>query len=340
MCWHLPKVDGTSIFGQIGEVGLWGVDLFFVLSGYLIANQLFKTLTSVGHIPLYNFYIRRALRTWPNYFFVLLLYFLFPVIWEHPTMPSLWKFLTFTQNFELTFSAFSHAWSLCIEEQFYFILPIIVVALWKQKSIRFNVSIVIVLVILGMITRGTLWFLYAHESLVSVEQYFSKIYYPTWGRLDGLIFGVSIAAIKNFLPSLWNRLEQKNNWLLLLGFVILLIGFTLQSNRFALIPTVLGFPTISFGFALIVLASISDRAILNSYRIPGVRIIATLSFSIYLVHKQVFHLIHKSLAGINVYWISSAAIVASFIAAAILYFLIEKPFLILRDRSLPRCQNR
>ncbi len=112
-------VSRGDTFGWVGEIGWVGVDLFFALSGYLIGNQIFAAMRSPHGFSLGQFYGRRLLRTLPNYYFVLGLYFLVPAFRGGLELPPLWEFLTFTQNINLKpGTAFSHAWSLCIEEQF------------------------------------------------------------------------------------------------------------------------------------------------------------------------------------------------------------------------------
>ena len=126
MCHYEIFVSHKPTFGFLGKIGWIGVDLFFVLSGYLISNQIFSSIVNQRVFSLKTFYYRRILRTLPNYLFVLGIYFLIPSFRENEILPPLWKFLTFTQNLNLNVgTAFSHAWSLCIEEQFYLIFPIL-----------------------------------------------------------------------------------------------------------------------------------------------------------------------------------------------------------------------
>src|SRR3954468_12026426 len=116
-CKLFPHPQWTETLGSFGWVG---VDLFFVLSGYLIASQLFKGIKENAKVDLKAFYIKRFFRIIPAYLAVLLLYFSVSDFKEFGTLAPLWKYLTFTQNLGLdlrTQRAFSHAWSLCIEEQ-------------------------------------------------------------------------------------------------------------------------------------------------------------------------------------------------------------------------------
>src|SRR5690349_7860962 len=71
-------VSRADTFGWVGEIGWVGVDLFFALSGYLIGNQIFGAMRSGAGFSLRHFYARRFLRTLPNYYVVLALYFLWP----------------------------------------------------------------------------------------------------------------------------------------------------------------------------------------------------------------------------------------------------------------------
>jgi len=335
MGWHLPKVDGYSIVGPIGDLGIWGVDLFFVLSGFLIANQLFKNLRD-GDFSFRTFYLRRLLRTWPNYFFVLLLYLLIPAFREKPTTPPLWKFLTFTQNFGLRFGAFSHAWSLCIEEQFYLVLPLVMFVLWKIRRRDLALGLAAFAILFGMVLRGMLWLKYVAPFSEPSEAYWRMIYYPTWGRLDGLILGVLMAAFRNFFFNIWAFVERNGNRILLAGVVVLAVGLALlQYYRFELLSIVFGYPILSLGFALILTSAISANSMWNRVKVPGARIGATLSFSLYLLHKQMFHLCELFLGGlsrVNTGAFVFVSFVVSFVAASALYFIVERPFLRVRDR--------
>lgn len=132
-------VSRQPTFGFIGDIGWVGVDLFFVLSGYLIGNQVFTFLADQQQFSLKIFYSRRLLRTLPIYLLVLTTYIFIPNFRENLILPSLWKFLTFTQNFNLQAgTAFSHAWSLCVEEQFYLILPIMALIIRNKRSVSYG----------------------------------------------------------------------------------------------------------------------------------------------------------------------------------------------------------
>ena len=103
---------GFPLPNRVHRWGWIGVDLFFVLSGYLIGGQLLAELARNERMNLGRFYARRALRIMPAYFVILAIYFLLPFWREYPDMAQpLWKFLFSVQNVALHGgTAFSHAW--------------------------------------------------------------------------------------------------------------------------------------------------------------------------------------------------------------------------------------
>ena len=143
--------------------GWMGVDLFFVLSGFLIGQQAFKPYLTGRRLALWGFYRRRAYRILPAYLVVVALYFLVPVWREAPRRAPLWKFVTFTMNFGFTFDR-----------------------------------------------RAFL-----------VQDYpddiWTRIYYPSYTRLDGLVSGVSLALIRTFRPTWCHRLMQRGHTLFIAG---------------------------------------------------------------------------------------------------------------------------
>jgi peptidoglycan/LPS O-acetylase OafA/YrhL len=153
---HFPKVDGQSLFGLFARFGWAGVDLFFVLSGYLIGSQIMR-LVSQNRFTYQHFYVSRFLRTLPVYLVVLAVYFTVTGFREKPEIPPVWKFLTFTQNFDLSTSAFSHAWSLCIEEQFYLICPFVILILWRLKRPAYAWALALAIIALGFTYRHFAW---------------------------------------------------------------------------------------------------------------------------------------------------------------------------------------
>jgi peptidoglycan/LPS O-acetylase OafA/YrhL len=335
---HYSIITQQRIFGPLGQMGGMGVDLFFVLSGYLIGNQIFSKMKN-RHFSLEVFYIRRLLRTLPNYFFVLALYFLLPFFKEAAITTPLWKFITFTQNFGFKPGGFSHAWSLCIEEQFYLILPLITLLIFRKRSLQLAFTAIFLVLLGEIIIRSYIWDMYfRHPGNNYAATYMSLIYGPTFSRLDGLTMGVLLALLKNFSNILWANLTKYGNFFLLAGvvgwvFVAYSFQTSLQGEYF---PIAIDYSLLALSSAALVLAALSDNAFLNKIRIPGAMILATWSYAIYLTHKALIHicqliLSHWGLDNSITAMLVSATVI-SLVGGLLLYKYIETPFLKLRNK--------
>ncbi len=336
-------VSHAPTFGVAGTVGWVGVDLFFVLSGYLIANAIFGGLVrGRGFSPL-RFYARRALRTLPVFWVVLALYFAFPGELGGRTPPPLWRFLSFTQNFSLQpGTAFSHAWSLCIEEQFYAVLPLVLLA---GAALRCRVghgwALLAALSALGIGARWLLWQRYG--SAATEAGYYPQVYYATLCRFDELLPGVAIAMLKNFHPGGWQGLMGQGPRLLAaaLGATALAVWgldrhYYIDGLGYGWFMTVFGYSAVAGVFALWVLAALSPTAPLQRLRVPGAASLALWSYAIYLSHKAVGYVLPKWFALDGTAWTTVALVAAASVAVgALLHAIVEAPLLSLRDRWVP-----
>ena len=340
-------VSHRSTFGWLGNIGWLGVDLFFVLSGYLIANSIFGGLAgsraSGQRFSAWRFYARRALRTLPAFWLVLALYFVFPGDLGGRTPPPLWRFLTFTQNFQLQpGTSFSHAWSLCIEEQFYAVLPLVLLA---GAALRCGVAQgwwLLAALWAGAITaRALLWQQYG--SAATEAGYYPHIYYATLCRFDELLPGVALAMIKHFNTPLWQRLMHHGQRVLLAGLAataLLLWGmaqhYYTEGVGYGFFMTTFGYTLVAGAFALLVVAAISPHTVLHRLRVPGAQRLALCSYSIYLSHKAVGHVLPPLLGLDATAWTTVPAVAAAGVAVgALLYVAVEAPFLKPRDRWVP-----
>jgi peptidoglycan/LPS O-acetylase OafA/YrhL len=334
-------VSDAPTFGWIGTMGWAGVDLFFALSGYLIGNQIFAALGSTRGFGLGRFYLRRGLRTLPNFWVVLALYALWPAWRGDTTMLPLWQYLTFTQNIYLEpGTAFSHAWSLCIEEQFYLLLPAAAIlgAALRQAGVRqrWAWGALLLAVAGGMLVRATIW-QDGQNAPNRLGYYYQYIYYSSWCRADELLAGVGLALMKHRAPGLWRRVLAHGNALLAAG--IALTGATFAwflDDRYALAQTVAGYPLLALGFALLILAALAPDSLLHRVRVPGAACLALWSYAIYLTHKSVSILVaaHLAQAGYEAEApiMIAACMAASLAAGWLLYVLVETPFMRLRAR--------
>jgi peptidoglycan/LPS O-acetylase OafA/YrhL len=233
---YMVVVSNENTFGYVTRIGWMGVDLFFVLSGYLIGNQILSAIANKENFSLKSFYIRRLLRTLPNYYVVFALYFIFPAMLTGLATAPIWKFLTFTQNFEFRpYVTFSHSWSLCIEEQFYLIFPLVFMLIAQSKHFVTLAWLAIIFgMFLGLATRLYVWYAYG-ESSMDARDYYQHIYYSSFTRFDELLPGIAIAMVKNFHPAQFIQVLKKSNLVFWVGALI--IGI-LYRYSFLLIPSI------------------------------------------------------------------------------------------------------
>ena len=340
--------DWTNWFLQIGWTG---VDLFFVLSGFLISTQLFAQIKKGKQVSIKEFYIKRFFRIIPIYFFFIAIYFSFPFFREKEALPPLWKFITFTQNFGTDtskFGTFSHVWSLCVEEHFYLFFPFILIFLLKKNLFSKSYRILIVLFLLGFVIRYSLWqfFFKPNELAIQTRSNWVKIIYaPTYNRLDGLLVGVSIAAIYQFLPKIWYDISRFGNYLIIVGVLILTGAYFFCTKLSTFSTTVIGFPMLAVGYGFLVAGAISPVSFLYKWNSKITTLIATLAYGIYLSHKGVIHMVQEIFSNWGIDKNGNAmffiAVAFCILIAWILHLAIEKPFMNWRDVVLKKAvQNK
>ncbi len=331
---------GFKLPGRVDRFGWIGVDLFFVLSGYLIGGQLLAPLARGRHINLGRFFARRALRIMPAYFVVLAIYIFLPSWREYPEMYPTWKFLLSVQNIGLHGgTAFSHAWSLAVEDQFYLCLPFIL--LFVNRWPRAAIIIPCVIVFGGIALRTFLAYQNLDETGVSFRGFQAWIYYPTWTRLDPLVFGVALAAIERFRAHWWEQLMKLASWLWLPGLALIAYGLYLgEGDYLSVAASIWQFPLIAFGMAALLVCAVSPRLPLRRVAIPGAAFIASVAYSAYLIQKLVIHFVAQFCASHNIaltsVWALLGVELCVYAAAIILFLAVERPFLQLRHRLAPR----
>jgi peptidoglycan/LPS O-acetylase OafA/YrhL len=322
------------------------VDLFFVLSGYLIAGQLFKQVAEEQTVHLRSFYLKRFLRIIPAYLAVLAVYFCTPAFWEREALPPLWRFLSFTQNFGLDLRSqgtFSHAWSLCIEEQFYLILPFLILGLISLKWAAKAPFLIVGLFLAGFVCRLWSWY----ELIAPLEgqdgfglAWYRWMYYPTYNRLDGLLAGVSVAGLQRFYPGAAFWMCRRGNLLLLMGLAVQGIGWYLCLEPRSFAASIFGFPIIAIGYGCLVAAAVSPACMLYRFPLRVSSATAASSYAIYLSHKGLIHITQDRADWLGIPEDSTAmfalCVVVTVAGAGLLRLVVEKPFLALKDRLLQK----
>ncbi|KJV33332.1 hypothetical protein VI08_11155 [Luteibacter yeojuensis] len=344
MLFHSYLVGGLGEnFGVLERAGWMGVDLFFVLSGFLIGSQVFTALRDTGRLDVKAFYARRAFRILPAYAVVLGLYLAWPLWRETPLMQPAWQFVTFT--FNLLFDApqryaFSHAWSLCVEEHFYLVFPLLAMLLAGRLTAARFIVLCAAMVAGGIALRAWLWQAQLGP-LVGTDApagppYLRYLYYPTYSRLDGLLAGVAVAACAVFRPA-WLAGAQRRGGLVLPASALLLGGcvvFFDDGGRLGFWQNAVGYPLVALAMAGFVGVG-AGGTWLARWRMPGAGWLARASYSLYLSHKGAFMLTVAVLGGrLDGYpgWRFLAFAVVVLAVGAALHYGVERPCLRWRER--------
>jgi peptidoglycan/LPS O-acetylase OafA/YrhL len=338
MLFHSFLVGGLGAdFEWLSRYGWMGVDIFFVLSGFLIGGQVLAPLARGERLRFGDFYRRRAWRIVPAFAAVLAVYLAFPALRESPGLPPWWQFATFTQNLLVDYgtqAAFSHAWSLCVEEHFYLAFPLLAWALARRPSARRVAALVALLVVGGVLLRAAIWF---HDASVAPDRnwFVEDLYYPTWTRLDGLLAGVVLALVQAYRPAAWAWAQARANRVLLVGIVGMALALWLFRERTGVLGNTLGWPVLSAAIACLVVAGSSRTSLLGARALPGAAWVAAASYSLYLSHKLVFHAV-STWAGA---WLEGRGLLAfavyaaaTLLGGALVHYAVERPGLAWRDR--------
>jgi peptidoglycan/LPS O-acetylase OafA/YrhL len=308
--------------------GYIGVDVFFVLSGFLITS-LIDTEMKEKRFSFKNFYLRRIRRIIPVLVFIMLIitipacFFLFANNLEAYSRTLIYTMLC-ANNFHLHSNAgdyfaensdlipFLHTWSLSVEEQFYFFLPAFLLLLHRKFNLQKRLLIIVLLCILGLIF--SIYQTYYNPKMA---------YFLLPARLFELTIGSCLAMYWNQLPDL-NRV--KNNILSIIGLALIIIpAFSL--NKSSLFPGLNAFwPCL--GTAILILTGkteqtkgIINRLIQNKLMVG----IGLISYSLYLWHWPIFVLIKY--IGINFDGIIRiVTIIVVFILSYLSWRFVEQPF--------------
>ena len=217
--------------------------------------------------------------------------------------------------------------------------------LLRKPSLARSLILIVSVVVGGIALRCWIFAHVVHAPAHADDagiQFMKYIYYPTYTRLDGLVFGVSLAALQLFRPAWWARIATRGHILLAAG-----VTFTAAATwAFAAhypspdhpLRVTFGLPLLSLGLALLVAAALATNG-LARHRIPGAAPLAALAFSLYLTHKAVAHVARTLLPWMdgNRGWPAAGVYALTCVGAAtLLSFAVERPFMLLRERHLSR----
>lgn len=336
----------TNLLSQLFFWGWVGVDLFFVLSGFLVSGILFKEFTKTKKIDAKGFLIRRGFKIYPLfYLYIITMIALFilksyvsnnlQTIEHSNVLAEVFYFQNYRKGIAF------QTWSLAIEEHFYLFLILIatLAARFKKISLVYVVGTYLILFILCLFNR------YLAFEKESFNLY--KNFYPTHLRMDALFFGVLLSYIYYFYQAYMKKnVEKYRIYILVISLLLLIPIFTLEISDWFL--NVYGLPMVYTGFGgiLAIVVCVQEvEAILSKWigRVffHGIGLLGFYSYSIYLWHLGIPDftlLVFEHVTGFIVFPIVGDLFrivfgigLGIFIANAI-----EIPILRIRDRWYPR----
>ena len=202
-------------------------------------------------------------------------------------------------------------------------------------------AIALALLLGGVLLRAGIW-VNALAPLKDIDtppgfgtRWVEWIYYPTWCRLDGLLFGVLLAAVHAWRPQWWQAIERRDGRIALAGVALLAASIVVCDERNGFAASAFGFPMVSLAMAMLVAAGAAPDGWISRLTPPGAGAVAAVSYSLYLVHKAVFASVDRALPA-DVQGIARFAVIgaAALAAGVVLHYAVERPGLRLRARIL------
>ena len=317
--------------------GYLGVDVFFVLSGFLITRILLEERESTGHTAVLRFYLRRILRLFP----ALVVVAAACVIYAELELPAdqvtrMWHDVFATATYHMNwvealrqqppFGLLDHAWSLSIEEQFYVVWPLVLIVAHRLWGIRGVAGVAVV---------GALASAGARLALVHHGSPDIRVYYGLDTHSDGILIGCALAAWAMLWPGLPDALRHPvTRWF---GPVALVAVGTAASTVALTSRALYEWGYMLFGLAAALLIADLYARGLTSRPLRWAPLVAVgrISYGLYLWHWPVFIVINGS----RVHWSPLPPTLLRFavsgVAATLSFVLVEQPFLRLKPRLEP-----
>jgi len=304
-----------------------GVDIFFFISGYLLTLLLVMEKNKFGKVNIPKFYIRRGLRIWPLYFFLIALA-PFIVNWLGDKQPEYARTLLLVNNFQTMATQtweypFAHFWSICIEEHFYIVWPLIIALVPSRKLVPTIIALI-----------GLSWG-YKIYTYIFLQTNWYELYLHILSRMDVILMG-GLLAVLHIRKSIVFKL---NGYITmgLMALLVVMLAFDDVSDFANMFNGVLRRPVYMALLALPMMDLLfnPERTSLFKKRNPFLYL-GKVSYGIYMYGNILVPIIIKKLMLAhhiqNMYIYFATVFSLSLIVPIISYELMEKPFLKLKQR--------
>jgi peptidoglycan/LPS O-acetylase OafA/YrhL len=326
----------------------FGMDLFFVLSGFLIGSILLRSMAKSGTQDIGRFYVRRIFRTFPSYYLVLaILAVAFPLTVAQRHHLG-WEVLYATNFLPLNRgqTVMFWGWSLGLEEQFYLTVPLLFFALQRLSTVRARLALLFAMMATALALRLIIYFRYRPWSDGDL---YGALYFRTHTRFDPLVAGIILAVVnqrwgKELAKWLEDPLHRAVVALPSLGLLWVLLRpsmFGIENIQFVHLFA-WGTLTSVMYFGLVPLALYTNGAVCRWLSRHTFRRMATLGYGVYLVHIPIIDHVMVPIAKVaqdrhvSMLLVWPAALASTFVlahvAGYVLHVLVEKPCLRLRER--------
>jgi peptidoglycan/LPS O-acetylase OafA/YrhL len=367
----IPGLDGLRavaillVFASHSDLmkfGWVGVQLFFVLSGFLITGILLDMKASLPAREYFTrFYGRRVLRIFPLYYFYLaamavLAYWLrvadFRPNYMRIYFDQVWYAVLYVYDLFYRLPWFQpsqfldHFWSLSVEEQFYITWPLLLLVV-PQNHLR---KLFVLFIFLGTVFRGGLYLLYLSGSSLWVfrEPVGLALYSLPFSHVDAFAFGAYISRYSLPFP----RLQ-----LVSLALLIPAVGFTTTYLATGGVGPVTAFgydlplqagyqfiwahTLLNYGFAVLIYCVVREKAFIWILETPWLRYLGKISYGVYVYHLALIWFVNRYFemqlpADTGPWAKAGVALAATILVATLSYYLLERPVLALKDRFFPR----
>lgn len=319
---------GQMTQNPVYDFGWLGVDLFFVLSGFLVSGLIFKEYKKRGKLNIKRFLVRRGFKIYPPFY----IFLIGSIVIEHyrdgfvPTWQTFLGEALYMQSYLR--HIWSHTWSLAVEEHFYLGLALISFIGYKLQLISKKQLVI-----------GSLLFLIVASFFLRVATSYPHRFEPFYGfmqthlRSDGILIGVLISYLYHF-TTFFAFFEKRRWFFIALAIPLLLPGFiyhggSYEMNTFGLSTVNLGFGIITL-FALTKFPTVRFQAFIQPI-ISFLCLIGKHSYSIYLWHIACRNLMNDHFH-FGATWNSYLYFALSIFVGIVLSLIIERPFLLLREK--------